>query len=183
MSFTTSLLIVLTIVVVLLTFGFAAHQRTLAQLVEIVNRQPPGGSWHGAAGMRGGLAPGERLPLPVPPHGGRSVVVFASPGCGDCHQILGRLHDHLAATGNGARLVSVWTGAAPDWARKDPTVLVVEEPGLVDELGVVRTPAVAVLDGDVVVESAATARPDVAVKLVQRQLGGQDTNQEASGWS
>jgi hypothetical protein len=182
MSFTTSLLIVLTVVVVLLTFGFAAHQRTLAELVEIVNRRPPGGSWYGAAGRRGGLAPGERLALPVPPHEGRSVVVFASPGCADGHEILGRLHDQLAATGNGARLVSVWTGAAPEWARRDPSVVVVEEPGLVDDLGVVRTPAVAVLDGDVVVESAATARADVAVKLVQRQLDGRNPSQEEPGW-
>jgi hypothetical protein len=110
------------------------------------------------------------------------VVVFASPGCADCHEILGRLHDQLAATGNGARLVSVWTGAAPEWARRDPSVVVVEEPGLVDDLGVVRTPAVAVLDGDVVVESAATARADVAVKLVQRQLDGRNPSQEEPGW-
>jgi hypothetical protein len=183
MSFTTSLLIVLTVVVVLLTFGFAAHQRTLAELVRIVNDRPPGSSWHGAPGRSGGLVSGDRLALPVPAHAGRSVVVFASPGCADCHEILGRLRDLLAATGGGARLVSVWTGAAPGWARDDPSVLVVEESGLVDDLGITRTPAVAVLHGDVVVESAATARADVAVKLVQRQLGSETTSQEAPGWS
>jgi hypothetical protein len=183
MSFTTSLLVVLTVVVVLLTFGFAAHQRTLAELVRIVNDRPPGSSWHGTRGRSGGLASGDRLPLPVPVHAGRSVVVFASPGCADCHEILGRLRDQLAAAPGGARLVSVWTGAAPGWAHADPSVLVVEEPGLVDDLGITRTPAVAVLDGDVVVESAATARADVAVKLVQRQLGIETTSQEAPGWS
>jgi hypothetical protein len=182
-SFTTSLLVVLTVVVVLLTFGFAAHQRTLAELVEIVNRRPPGGTWHGG-GRSGGLTAGDRLALPVPPHDGRSVVVFASPGCADCHEILGRLREEVAAH-PGARLVSVWTGAAPDWARGDPSVLVVEDPRLVDDLGVVRTPAVAVLDGDVVRESAATGRAEVAAKLVRRQLGSetQTIRREEPGWS
>lgn len=183
MSFTTSLLIVLTVVVVLLTFGFAAHQRTLAQLVEAVNARPPGSSWHRPAGPSGGLATGDRLALPVPAHAGRSVVVFASPGCADCHEVLGRVRDQLTAAPDGARLVSVWTGAPPDWARDDPSVLVVEDPGLVDDLGVTRTPAVAVLDGDVVVESAATGRADVAVKLVRRHLDIDTTSQEVPGWS
>ena len=185
MSVTTSLLILLTVVVVLLTFGFAAHQRTLARLVAAVDAAPGGGTWHGGAGTgRGrGLGPGDRLDLPLPAHDGRSVVVFASPGCADCHEVLGRLRDELRSADGGTRLVSVWTGAAPDWAHHDAAVDVVEDPALVEGLGVVRTPAVAVLDRDVVLESAATARGDVAVKLVRRHLGDATTTKEAPGWS
>ena len=171
MSFTDSLLVVLTLVTVLLTFGFAAHQRTLAQLVETVNARPPGAGWHGP---QAGLSAGERLRLPVPDHDGLSVVLFGSPGCADCHEILGRVRELVGEAPGSPRIVSLWNGAAPAWARDDPSVVVVEEASLFDTWGIVRTPAVAVLDGDVVRDSSVAGRPDVAVELVERQLAKEE---------